>query len=241
MIAALGTLLIYGASLVVPFLNEWPAAYRFNPAPIMNEALSNFVTTFSTQIEMVKTAAFYFVMLPAKIGLQGAVSPFTWGFALTSVHQLAYAVGMAGVALWLARRHGPSAGVTVLIFAVIVYFGLTGLPWPALILILALLGYGIGGVAMAIGTTLGLLFIVVTGNWPAAVLWIYLCGIAMLVIAALVGASGLEQTVYIALTNGNVGQGLIAGLGLAIIAIIGDRMTSEWSRKRQASLGLERK
>ena len=66
-----------------------------------------------------------------------------------------------------------------------------------------------------------------------------LYGIAMLVIAALVGASGLEQTVYIALTDGNVGQGLIAGLAMAIIAIIADRMTNRWSRKRQAALGLE--
>jgi glycine betaine/proline transport system permease protein len=66
-----------------------------------------------------------------------------------------------------------------------------------------------------------------------------LYGIAMLVIAALVGASGLEQTVYIALTDGNVGQGLIAGLAMAIIAIIADRMTNGWSRKRQAALGLE--
>ncbi|MGA0704869.1 MAG: ABC transporter permease subunit [Steroidobacteraceae bacterium] len=66
-----------------------------------------------------------------------------------------------------------------------------------------------------------------------------LYGIATLVTAALVGASGLEQTVYIALTDGNVGQGLIAGLAMAIIAIITDRMTNGWSRKRQAALGLE--
>ncbi|MGB4952636.1 MAG: ABC transporter permease subunit, partial [Rhizobiaceae bacterium] len=87
--AALGSVLVYCVSLVFPILNEWPDAYRFNPAPMMNEALSGFIITFRPQIEMVKTAAFYFVMLPAKIGLQGAVSPFTWGFALTPVHQIA--------------------------------------------------------------------------------------------------------------------------------------------------------
>ena len=89
LIAALGALTVYGASLLVPILNDWPAAYRFNPAQMMNEALGSFITTFSSQIELVKTAAFYFVMLPAKIGLQGAVSPFTWGFALTPIPQLA--------------------------------------------------------------------------------------------------------------------------------------------------------
>ena len=360
-IAVLGALMVYGASLVAPVLNDWPAAYRIIPAPLMNDALASFIKLFSAQIELLKTAAFYFVMLPAKIGLKGAVSPFTWGFALTPMHQLAYVAGMTALALWSALRGRPRVGMAILVFAVIFYFGLTGLPWPAFILILALLGHGIGGAAMAIGVSLGLLFIVVTGNWPAAVLSIYLCGIAvviaftlgtaigiwaaqhdrvsaivrpindtfqtmplfvilipfvmvfkigdftallaiiayaivpairysehglrglpetvieaarmigatprqmlwhvkiplalpvmmlglnqtilhgiaMLVIAALVGAAGLEQTVYIALTDGNVGQGLIAGLAMAIIAIIADRMTNEWSRKRQAALGLE--
>jgi len=359
--AGMAIVLIYGACLMLPLLNDWPAAYRINPAPVMNEALSGFITAFRTQIEAIKTGAFYFVMLPARIGLQGAVSPFTWGFALTPGHQIAYALGMIALALWSASRWTPKAGIAVLIFAVIYFFGLTGLPWPTLILILVLLSHGIGGAAMALGTALGLLFIVVTGNWPAAVLSIYLCGIAvaiaftlgsaigiwaaqndrvsaivrpindtlqtmplfvilipfvmifkigdftallaiiayaivpairytehglrdlpetvieaarmigttprqllwqvkiplalpimmlglnqtilygiaMLVIAALVGANGLEQTVYIALTDGNVGQGLIAGLAMAIIAIIADRMTSGWSRRRQATLGLD--
>ena len=359
LIAVFGAMLVYGVSLVIPILNDWPDALRFNPAPVMNEALSSFIRTFSGQIEMAKTAAFYFMMLPVKIGLQGAVSPFTWGFALTPVHKVAYCAIMIALALWAARRLKPMAGIAVLIFAVIIYFGLTDLPWLALILLLALLGYDIGGVTMAIGTAMGLLFIVVTGNWHAAVLSIYLCSvavvvaftlgsaigiwaaqndrvsaivrpindtlqtmplfvilipfvmvfkigdftallaiiayaivpairysehglrglpetvveaarmigttphqmlwqvkiplalpvmmlglnqtilhaIAMLVIAALVGAAGLEQTVYIALTDGDVGQGLIAGLAMAIIAIIADRMTSGWSRKRQAALG----
>ena len=358
-IVALGGIVIFAASLVAPILNDWPDEYRFNPAPVMNEALSGFITTFRTQIEMIKTAAFYFVMLPVKIGLQGAVSPFTWGFSLTNVHSLAYALSMVALALWSAARWRPQVGIAILVFAVVYYFGLTGLPWPALILMLALLAYGIGGVVFSAGTVLGLLFILATGNWPAAVLSIYLCGIAvviaftlgtaigiwaarndwvsafvrpindtlqtmplfvilipfvmvfrigdftallsviayaivpairyaeqglrslpdtvieaarmvgatprqmlwqvqiplalpvmmlglnqtilygiaMLVIAALVGAGGLEQTVYIALTDGNVGEGLIAGLAMAVIAIIADRMTNGWSRKRQSVLG----
>jgi glycine betaine/proline transport system permease protein len=358
-IAALGGTVIFAASLVAPILNAWPDAYRVNPAPVMNEALSGFITTFRTQIEMIKTAAFYFVMLPVKIGLQGAVSPFTWGFSLTIAHSLAFAVGTVALAIWSTTRRGPKLGIAILVFAVVYYFGLTGLPWPALILLLALLAYGIGGVVLAFGTGLGLAFILVTGNWPAAVLSIYLCGIAvviafalgtaigiwaarndrvsafvrpindtlqtmplfvilipfvmvfrigdftallsviayaivpairyaehglrslpdtvieaarmvgttprqmlwqvqiplalpvmmlglnqtilygiaMLVIAALVGAGGLEQTVYTALTDGNVGEGLIAGLAMAVIAIIADRMTNGWSRKRQSALG----
>ena len=63
--------------------------------------------------------------------------------------------------------------------------------------------------------------------------------IAMLVIAALVGTNGLEQIVYIGLSDGDFGIGIVAGLCMAIIAIIADRMTQGWSKKRQAELGLD--
>ena len=50
-------------------------------------------------------------------------------------------------------------------------------------------------------------------------------GISMLVIAALVGTNGLGQQVYIGLGDGDFGVGMVAGIGMAIIAIIADRMT----------------
>lgn len=58
-------------------------------------------------------------------------------------------------------------------------------------------------------------------------------GIAMLVIAALVGTNGLGQRVYIGLSNGDFGTGMIAGIGMAIIAMIADRITQAFSRKAQ--------
>ena len=58
-------------------------------------------------------------------------------------------------------------------------------------------------------------------------------GIAMLVIAALVGTSGLGQQVYIGLGDGDFGVGMTAGIGMAIIAIIAHRMTAVWSVKLQ--------
>jgi len=58
-------------------------------------------------------------------------------------------------------------------------------------------------------------------------------GISMLVIAALVGTSGLGQQVYIGLGDGDFGVGMTAGLGMAIIAIIADRLTAAWSKKLQ--------
>ena len=61
----------------------------------------------------------------------------------------------------------------------------------------------------------------------------------MLVIAALVGTQGLEQTVYIGLSDGDFGVGMTAGIGMAIIAIIADRITQSVSLKRQQQLGLK--
>lgn len=63
-------------------------------------------------------------------------------------------------------------------------------------------------------------------------------GLAMLVIAALVGTKGLGQAVYLALNTGNVGEGFIAGMSMALIAIIADRITQAWSRQKKAELGL---
>lgn len=61
-------------------------------------------------------------------------------------------------------------------------------------------------------------------------------GIAMLVIAALVGTSDLGQEVYIGLSAGNFGQGLVAGIGMAIIAITADRFCRAWQRCHETGL-----
>ena len=61
-------------------------------------------------------------------------------------------------------------------------------------------------------------------------------GLAMLVIAALVGTTGLGQLIYIGLSKANFGLGMIAGVGIAIIAMIADRMTQAWSRSLEKKI-----
>ena len=61
----------------------------------------------------------------------------------------------------------------------------------------------------------------------------------MLVITALVGTRDLGQEVYIALTKADTGRGLVAGICVAFIAIISDRLIGAWSKRRKAELGLE--
>ena len=359
-IALAGAALFYAASIVIPSLDAWPRDWEISPAGAMNDGLTYLVVNFRDQIEAIKKFAFFFVMLPAKIGLQQAVSPFTWGFALTTAHNVGYALIAVGLAGWCFYRGASKLGIAILLFAILLYFGLTGVPWLAIVLIGALSGWKVGGPYLGAGTALGLMFIVATGTWSEATLSIYLCGIAvllafalgtaigiwaahsdrvsrivrpfndtlqtmplfvllipfvmifkigeftallaiiayaivpairysehglrslpehvieaatmigatnrqmlwqvkiplalpvmmlglnqtimfgiaMLVIAALVGTNGLEQIVYIGLSDGDFGVGIIAGIGMAVIAIIADRMTSAWSRKRQQELGL---
>ncbi len=63
--------------------------------------------------------------------------------------------------------------------------------------------------------------------------------LSMLVITALVGTRDLGQEVYIALTKADTGHGLVAGLAIAFIAIILDRMISASARKARIRYGLE--
>lgn len=62
--------------------------------------------------------------------------------------------------------------------------------------------------------------------------------LSMLVITALVGTRDLGQEVYIALTKADPGRGLVAGLAVAFIAIIADRLINAAARKQRTRLGL---
>ncbi|MEZ5877550.1 MAG: ABC transporter permease subunit [Tepidamorphaceae bacterium] len=62
--------------------------------------------------------------------------------------------------------------------------------------------------------------------------------LSMLVITALVGTRDLGQEVYIALTKADTGRGLVAGLAVAFIGIIADRLISAGARRTRQSLGL---
>ena len=63
--------------------------------------------------------------------------------------------------------------------------------------------------------------------------------LSMLVITALVGTRDLGQEVYIALTKADTGRGIVAGLCVAFIAIISDRLISAWVRRKKRELGLD--
>ncbi len=63
--------------------------------------------------------------------------------------------------------------------------------------------------------------------------------LSMLVITALVGTRDLGQEVYIALTKADTGRGLVAGLAIAFIAIIADRLVHAGARQARIRFGME--
>ncbi|CAN1494690.1 ABC transporter type 1, transmembrane domain MetI-like [Paracoccaceae bacterium] len=61
-------------------------------------------------------------------------------------------------------------------------------------------------------------------------------GISMLVITALVGTDELGQVIYIGLSKGNFGIGFLAGIAMAVIAILADQFCRAWQRRIEAGL-----
>ena len=62
--------------------------------------------------------------------------------------------------------------------------------------------------------------------------------LSMLVITALVGTRDLGQEVYIALTKADTGRGIVAGVSVACIAIIADRLIAAAAQRKKRRLGL---
>ena len=345
---------------VIPFLVDYPEAWQIYPAQILNDGVNYIVVEHAQTINLIKTWAFFFAMLPVKMGLEQTISPFSWGFEFTDTLKALYGLAAVALAAWATWRRGLNRGIFIAFCATLLFVGLTRLPWPALLAMATLLSWQLGGWRLALGTLSGLAFLLLAGVWPQTLLSIYLCGlavllsfvigatlgvlasefdgvsaflrpindtlqtmplfvilipfvmifkigeftallaimayaivpairytehglrnippsvieaataigctrrqllwrvklplalpvmmlglnqtimygIAMLVIAALVGTNGLGQRVYIGLGDGDFGVGMVAGIGMAIIAIIADRLTQAWSKKRQQELGL---
>ncbi len=352
-------LTVIGAKFI-PILSVWPKELIINPAPAMNAGLEWLFVEFRVFLEGVKQTAFFYLMLPIKIGLNQAISPFSWGFAMTPLVKVIYAALVLAAVAALALKGRYLQAVWALLIGLLLYSGLTGTAWSALCLIIAMIGWQVGGRTLTVWIVAGLMFILLTGIWDPAVISLYLCGVAvlisfilgsaigiwasendkisvivrpvidtlqtmplfvilipfvmvfkigeftallsivifaivpairytehglrnlsndvieaattigctrmqllfqvklplavpsimlglnqtimfaisMLVITALVGTSDLGQQIYIGLGDGDFAVGMTAGIGMAIIAMIADRITQNISRKMQGKLGI---
>jgi len=62
--------------------------------------------------------------------------------------------------------------------------------------------------------------------------------LAMQVITPLVGGLGLGKEVFHAMNLADTGKGLVAGIGIVLLAIVLDRLTQAWTRNQRLALGL---
>ncbi|MFT7524821.1 MAG: glycine betaine/proline transport system permease protein [Candidatus Paceibacteria bacterium] len=62
--------------------------------------------------------------------------------------------------------------------------------------------------------------------------------LAMQVITPLVAGEGLGKEVFHAMNTADTGRGLVAGIGIVLLAIILDRLTQAWTKNQREALGL---
>lgn len=350
-------LLVLGIASVLEFLWVWPSAWHIDFASVLNSAITDFISQFRGLLTSIKNNSLFFVMLPLKIGLDQAISPFTWGFSATLWHWVIYAASSLIIAGFFIYKKCFNLAATVIVLAMVFYSGLVNFPWLAFCLVAVFIAWHLGGIRLALATSFGLGFLLLSGSWQKAMLSVYLCtvaifiaffwgtllgiiaasnnrfsrfmrpindalqtmppfvmlipfvmlfkigeftamlaiifyayvpafrycefglrkvpqeiieaatsmgttkmqllfqvklplalpnimlglnqsimyGISMLVITALVGTNGLGQQVYIGLSKGDFGIGIVAGIGMAIIAMLADRFCQAWQRKYAAN------
>ncbi|GLK69746.1 ABC transporter permease [Hansschlegelia plantiphila] len=351
---------LYVAAWLQPALDAFPTEWTYSPAEALNRWLLAFVARFGDVMIAIKNSAIFFLMLPLRIGLIKAVSPFGWGFTLTPAMIAGYwavATIAAGAALLFGGRW--RAAFAILGVAWMLFLGTTGVAWPGFVAVVAALAWQVGGARLGAFALAAMAFIAFSGSWGDAMQSLYLCALAvvicvavggalgvwaaendhvsaclrpvldtlqtipqfvllipvlmlfqvgeftaliaivmyaivppiryvehgvrnvspevveasrqmgcsrlqilrhvklpmalpsimlglnqtilaalsMLAIAALVGTQGLAQAIYVALSKADVGKGLVAGLSIALIAMLSDRMLKAWSRRAQEALG----
>ncbi len=64
-----------------------------------------------------------------------------------------------------------------------------------------------------------------------------LMALSMIIICAMIGTRDLGQEVFIALSKADAGRGIVAGLAIAFIGIIADRLFGAWTAKARGKLG----
>lgn len=176
---------------VLPFLREYPAAWEFYPADQLNAGIEYVVTEFAATINYIKQVAFFFVMLPVKVGFEQTITPFSWGFAFTDTLKTGYGVLVLALAALSWWRGSWRRAALVMFFGIMLFVGISGMPWPTLIAMATLLAYQTGGRRLALGMAAGLGFLLLAGVWEEAMLSLYLCGLAVLICLLVGGALGI--------------------------------------------------
>lgn len=189
-----------GTAIVSLAASLWlPAAGSFHLlAPVAewtNLRLGEFTAGYGHVLNAIKNGAMVYGLLPLRVGLDHAVTPFTWGFQWTATISAIYFLLATGLAGLLVLRGRIMTGLLVLLLAGMLKVGIAHLPWPFVLVGVGALGQVAGGWRLAASTVLSLLAIMVMGLWEPALLSVYLSGTAVLVCALIGGLTGLASAV----------------------------------------------
>ncbi len=157
----------------------------------LNGWVLSLVAKYADPLEAFKNNFLYFVILPLRIGMVGAVAPMSWGISLTPTVICLYAAFIGGTAAVLWRIMGWRWAFALITAGLIFFFGLSSFPWPALLVLVCLLTWRCAGTATAAFALFSLLFILVLGLWLPLTQTAYLCGLAVLFCLVLGGLIGL--------------------------------------------------
>jgi glycine betaine/proline transport system permease protein len=160
-------------------------------AEAMNSWVLVLVRDHADQLEAFKNAVLYFFMLPLRIGMVGAVTPYSWGIALTPTVSAGYAIAILALAGLLAARFGWRPALAVIAAGLFFYYGFAAFPWPAFFVLVGLLAWRMAGWRIALFALLGLAFMLLTGLWVPLMMSTYLCGVAVLLCLLIGGTLGL--------------------------------------------------
>jgi len=190
------TVVLVTPVLVGAMLHAWPPAWIdrlqgvLDPN-VLNDFVIGLVHDFSVPLDAFKAFVLYHFMLPLRIGLVGAVTPFTWGFAWTAQVNAIYCGTVLAFSAGLWFRGQWQAGVGILIASIFVLVGFNGFPWPAFAVVVTALAWSVGGLRLASLAFLGTLFIVATGLYVPLGQSLYLCLLAVLICTLVGGLLGV--------------------------------------------------
>lgn len=178
------------AAAVVPGLRVWSEDLVFFPAQIINRATEAFIIAGGDAMDALKNAVVYFFLLPAKLGLERAVVPFTWGITFEPWARVLYWIVAAAGCLAGFATGRWSWGVAWVVVLGYLYFGATGLPWATVLGLVTLVAFQVSGARLALFAAASVAFLLLNGLWPQAMLSVYLCLVAVCVCILLGGLIG---------------------------------------------------
>lgn len=157
----------------------------------MNKWLLGLVAAYADPLETFKNTILYYFILPLRIGMVQAVTPMSWGIALTPTVIAIYVLVVGLIATMLGRSFGWQAGLAMVVAGTLFFFGFSSFPWPAFIALVVMLAWRCAGPGVALFSLLSCLFILVLGLWQPFMQTVYLCGLAVFLCLLIGGLIGL--------------------------------------------------